>query len=45
MEALTYADVAKGNVKSATWKRKLAKEAVVAHDKQLMREVNTELIK
>ena len=45
MEALTYADVTKGNVKSATWKRKLAKEAVVAHDEQLMREVNTELIK
>ena len=45
METLTYADVAKGNVKNAEWKRKLAKEAVVAHDKQLMREVQTDLIK
>jgi hypothetical protein len=45
MEALTYADVAKGNVKCATWKRKLAQKAIVAHDEQLMREVQTDLIK
>jgi len=45
MEALTYADVTKGKGKNATLKRELAKNAVVAHDKQLMKEIKDDLIK
>ena len=42
---MTYADAAKGNVKSMTWKRKLAKKAVIAHDEHLIGEVGKDLIK
>ena len=45
MEALTYADVTKKNSKTETWKRALAKEAVTTHDKELMEEIEQDLIK
>ena len=45
MGSMTYADATKGNVKSVTWKRKLAKKAVIAHDKHLIGEIEKDLIK
>ena len=42
---MTYADVTKGKRKCATWKAELAKKATKQHDKQLLEEVQRDLIK
>ena len=42
---MSYADVTKGKRKFVTWKSELAKEATKQHDKQLLEEVQGDLIK
>ena len=42
---MSYADVTKGKRKFVTWKSELAKEATKRHDKQLLEEVQGDLIK
>ena len=42
---LSYADAAKGKRKFVTWKSELAKEATKRHDKQILEEVQGDLIK
>ena len=41
----SYADVTRGKSKNTTWKRKLAKEAVSSQDKQILEEIEFDLIK
>ena len=42
---LSYADATKGKQKFVTWKSELAKEATKRHDKQILEEVQGDLIK
>ena len=42
---LSYADATKGKRKFVTWKSELAKEATKRHDKQILEEVQGDLIK
>ena len=44
-QSLLYADIMKGKSKSSEWKKRLAKEAVANQDKQLLKDVQFDLIK
>ncbi len=41
----SYADVTRGKIKNTMWKRKLAKKAVASQNKQILEEIEFDLIK